>query len=247
MNYYFDDFTETNYRNLLRLAKRNYRFAAYDEYKSNDKMILWRHDIDASVHRAYRLAQIEAEEKVRTTFFVHLHNEMYNALETEIAGLLYRISELGHDIGLHFDPLFYGLNSSFRSNMEYYLNYEKEILEKIFGKEVRVFSFHNPEFGDCLKIENELIAGMINTYSNYFKANYKYCSDSNGYWRFERLEDLLTDAAYQKFHILTHPEWWTPDVLSPRERITRCINGRAERQHLRYDEALLEMGRENVK
>ena len=57
MNYYFDDFTEDNYRQLIKLAKSNYNFIKYEDYNKKGKNLLWRHDIDFSVHRALKLAR----------------------------------------------------------------------------------------------------------------------------------------------------------------------------------------------
>lgn len=73
-----------------------------------------------------------------------------------------------------------------------------------------------------------------------------YVSDSNGYWRYQRLSDVLENSENEKLHILTHPEWWTPEIMPPRERISRCIEGRSAKQHAIYDEALRKAGRLNV-
>jgi hypothetical protein len=245
MDYYFEDFTEEKYRNILRLCKQNYSFISYDQYRSEGKNVLWRHDIDLSAHRAKRLAKIEMEENIKTTYFLHLHSEFYNALEKDVAKCIFEIIEYGHSIGLHFDPDFYNLvNAS--DNLEYYLKLEKELIEKIFRLEINVFSFHNPDKGNWLQVDREQIAGMVNTYSAYIRNKYAYCSDSCGYWRFKRLEDVLAKAEDDKLQILTHPCWWVPVVMSPRDRVSRCIDGRAEKSHEYYNNLLLELKRENV-
>jgi len=81
----------------------------------------------------------------------------------------------------------------------------------------------------------------------YFKQHYGCRSDSNGYWRFRRLREVLEVADDEKLHVLIHPSWWVPEPMSPRTRITRCIEGRVAKIARRYDQFLLEMGRENVK
>jgi hypothetical protein len=193
MNYYYEDFTEKNYRNLLRLCQKNYNFISYNEYANDGKNVLWRHDIDFSVHRAKRLAQIEMEEGVKATYFLHLHSEFYNTLESEVAKCIFEIIGHGHNIGLHFDPAFYSLINT-ADNLENYLGLEKKLLEKVFEIEINVFSFHNPHIGNWLQVDKEMIAGMVNTYSAYIRGKYAYCSDSNGYWRFKRLEDMLSEG-----------------------------------------------------
>ena len=47
---------------------------------------------------------------------------------------------------------------------------------------------------------------MINAYAKYFKDNVEYCSDSNGYWRHQRLENFLNNK-HDKIQVLTHPVW----------------------------------------
>ena len=88
---------------LLRpLEAGGYGFARYGERPSG-RHVLWRHDVDVSMHRAARLAEIEAERGVVATYFVNPRSVFYNLLEPEIEVLLRRIRSLGHEIGLHFD------------------------------------------------------------------------------------------------------------------------------------------------
>ena len=101
------DFTEDHYGHLLRLAKSQYRFASFDEYDSLDRIVVWRHDVDLSVHRAYRLSQMEAEAGVVATYFIHLHSEFYHWGEKLISDLIRKIQGLGHHLGLHFDQSYY--------------------------------------------------------------------------------------------------------------------------------------------
>lgn len=244
--YCFKDFTEDNYRKLLVLAKDKYKFIDYGRYRNQGRNILWRHDLDFSVHRARRLAQIEAEEGVNSTFFVNIHSDFYNALEPEIMDIIFEIIELGHNLGLHFDPIPYTRKIIDIFDLEPYLNLEKEILERIFKTSISALSFHNPEAANCLSVTQEVLCGMVNSYSEYLKLNYGYCSDSNGYWRFERLEDVLKSGKYEKLQVLTHDGWWVPQPASPRDRISRCIEGRAKAQHKRYDNLLKKYRRENV-
>lgn len=246
-DYNFQDFTEESYKEILLLAKANYRFINYEECEQAGKCVLWRHDIDLSVHRAYKLASIEKTCEVQTTYFLYLHSHFYNALEDTVAHLIKKIRDMGHSIGLHFDPSFYpGCLSNF-SKLEYYLALEKNIIENIFQTECKAFSYHNPDTNSCLEHDQTLIAGMFNTYSKYLRSHYGYCSDSNGYWRFDRLHDVLRSGHYEKLQVLTHPGWWTPEAMSPRDRITRCIEGRSHNLHRFYDTSIERHGRENVR
>lgn len=247
-NYFYEDFTEKAYGQLIQKAKQRFDFIKYEEYKAPGNNLLWRHDIDFSVHRAFALARIEHALGIKSTFFVLLHSDFYNVLEPEIGRLVFGIIQMGHDLALHFDPSFYGPGARDKKMFTRHLKFEKNILEKIFDTQVKAFSFHNPETGNWLEEDRAECCGMVNAYCAYLKKNYTYCSDSNGYWRFERLKDTLERGGKCRLQVLTHPEWWTPLAMSPRERVSRCINGRALSQHKKYDDFLQSIpGRLNVK
>jgi hypothetical protein len=246
-DYHFEDFTEEKYRYLMKLAKSKYNSISFLEYKNLGNSMLLRHDIDFSVHRAYKFAKIESEENIQSTFFLWMHSPFYNLFEEEIFDLIHKIIDLGHDIGLHFDAGFYELRNLKNEDIFDYLGYEKSILKHFFGKRVVAFSFHNPSDSILSEYRADCYLGMVNTYSEYIRTNYEYCSDSNGYWRFKRLQDVLKQPECNNIHILAHPEWWTPEVSSPRERISRCIVGRSRKQHEWYDNMLKTIGRLNVR
>lgn len=241
MPYSFDDFTEIKYADFLKLT--NLPSIFYEEIMSKDKFLLWRHDIDHSIHRAKKLAELEKKYFIKATYFLQLGSFFYNIFEEEIKELILNILSLGHQIGLHFDPTQYKINT--KEDLEKYLNFEKNILENLFQVEIKVFSFHNPT-EEILKYDDFKYSGMINTYAKYFKENVEYCSDSNGYWRYKRLEDFLNEK-HKKIQVLTHPSWWQKEIMSPRDRIQRCIDGRANNTAKKYDGLLDEHGRKNVR
>ncbi len=239
--YHFADFTEDNYKKLLILAKQKFEFIQFGE-TSNQPHILLRHDIDYSVHRALRLAEIENDLSIKSTYFLLLHSEFYNLFEQSIVELIKEIHQLGHRLALHYDLSFQPVTD--KNKLLKKIEMEKNIIETLFDTELDAISFHNPDFFGCL--DDETILGMINAYSAVLKANYKYCSDSNGYWRFDRLQDVIENPDYNKLHILVHPCWWTKDIMSPHARIKTCINGRAKKTLKNYDDLLVKAGRSNI-
>lgn len=245
INYYEDDFTEDNYSKLINTAKQNYDFILYDEIKKSEKFILWRHDVDFSIHRALKLAQLEKKEDVKSTYFIMLASNFYNIFEKEVKEKILEIISLGHDIALHFDSLPYKINNE--SDFLNWLEYEKNIIEKLFDIKIKSFSFHNPTVGDIANNDSFDYLGMINTYSKYFFDTVKYCSDSNGYWRYERLKDLLITDKYNKLQILTHPVWWVETSMKARDRVILAAKGRFDNQIESYDQLLSENGRKNVR
>ena len=231
----------------MNIIDNNYNTIFFTEYNTPGKNLLLRHDVDISVHRAYRLAQIESEVNVCSTFFLWMHSPAYSLFEEEIYDIIHRIMDLGHDIGLHFDYGFYERRKFGRDKILEHLAIEKKILEDMFGLSITAFSFHDPSSKVLIQYTDENYCGMINAYSQYLKEHYDYCSDSNGYWRYRRLEDVLLKMSGEKLQVLLHPEWWTPEVLSPRQRISRCIDGRCKKTHEWYDALLDTVGRLNVR
>ncbi|WP_417512981.1 hypothetical protein [Minwuia sp.] len=241
----FQDFTEDGFRTLLKaLARGGYRFAAYGD-AADDRHVIWRHDIDMSVHRAARLAQIEAEEGAFATYLVNPRCDFYNVLEPAISDLLRGIRDLGHEIGLHFDSTRFGDTTWTRTTLVATLKKEKALLETILEHPVRVVSWHNPSLSNLMDFEDEEIGGLCSAYSGPLRRDYTYCSDSNGYWRFRPMGEVIGEG-HEKLHLLTHPVWWTPEVMTPSDRIDRAIQGRADRIRADYDHILGRSGRENV-
>lgn len=232
--YHFDDFTESAYRECLRLAKSRYRFIPFTAYKDEGAVCLWRHDIDTSPHRALALAKIESQEGVASTFFILFHSDRYNALDHEVRDIIRELASLGHEIGLHFDPMYYSEKIKAGSNLEANLLMEKDLLSGIVHREIHAFSFHNPSTSELLDIESEIIGGMVNAYNATIKQQFAYCSDSFCYWRYQRLIDVLHKEDIKKLHILTHPVCWTPEALSPYMRFKRAVDGRAKFTMQRY-------------
>lgn len=245
--YHFADFTRGNYRKLLRLAKQSYVFRSYanahTDADDDQYSVLWRHDVDYSVHSARALAQIEHEEGIHATYFFRLHSELYNLLEHPVTELARAIVRLGHDIGLHLDTACYDITSA--DALHDIVAWESSILERVVERPVSAFSFHQPT-PFLLGCQRETYGGRINTYAARFQDEVGYVSDSNGYWRHRRLETVLRDATDRHLQVLTHPVWWTDDVMSPAARIERCIGGRAESMRRYYREDMHHAGRTNV-
>lgn len=233
------DFTEAAYRDLVRSARDRYPFLSFTDTAADG--VLWRHDIDVSVHRALALARIEQEEGVQATYFVHLHSRFYNAFEDAIVDRLGAIVALGHEMGLHFDPNF---APAMGVSMDAAVAAEAVIVERLTGARVAAVSFHDPgpEVDDA-----DRVAGLVNTYGRALRERFGYGSDSNGYWRHTPLRDEIASGRHERLQVLTHPEWWVPEPMSPRARIARAIDGRAAYLAAKYDAAISAVGRENIR
>ena len=241
--FHFADFTTMAYRALLRRAGETWTFRGYDDAAAGERFIIWRHDVDCSMHRAHALARIEADAGVKATYFVLLHSEMYNLLEQSISRLVREIAAMGHTIGLHLDTGYHDVRHE--DELPGVIAWEAAILERVSGQPVTAFSFHNPTARE-LAWQRDQYAARYNAYAARFQSTVGYVSDSNGYWRHRRLAEVLDQAADHQLQVLTHPEWWTDETLSPAARIERCIRGRADATRHSYQTLLQQGGRLNV-
>lgn len=250
VRYKFSDFTLTNYQRLIRIAKeQGFCFILHkDPYDDNRKEIIWRHDVEFSPAIALRMAEIEADEGVQTTYFWQLHTHYYNTASPFFIDILKKIYNLGHHIGLHFDSHFWNIQSS--EELDRYIRIDCKYLETVMNRngifeKIDTFSFHNtnPFILSCNEYQ---YGGLINVYSMYFKKHYAYCGDSTGIWRFDRLEDRLLDPTINHLQALTHDGMWSEAPISPHARIMNCIQNEADRQKSFYAYGLPKTGNINV-
>lgn len=204
------EFTYTAYRAMLSLLHQGgYTFTDYHNYQSHPRCVILRHDIDNSLPQALRLAENEAEEGVKSTWFVLLRTDFYNPASAASQKILRRIRELGHEIGLHFDETAYpgegGLGTHDSSPMKDLIVHEAGILADICGCPITTVSMHRPS---KTTLEADLkIPDIVNSYGQTFFHNFKYLSDSHRRWR-EPVEDMIRSGEYDRLHILTHAVWY---------------------------------------
>lgn len=194
---------------LALLRQGGYAFTGYHDYQAHPRCVILRHDIDNSLPQALRLAEIEAEEGVKSTWFVLLRTDFYNPASASAQKMLRRIRELGHEIGLHFDEMAYsregGIGPCANSSTEERIVHEANILADVCGCPVTAVSMHRPSKAT---LEADLkIPGMVNSYGKTFFHDFKYLSDSRRRWR-EPVEDIIRGGEYDRLHILTHAFWY---------------------------------------
>ena len=239
-----NDFSLEKYRELLIQVSRERTVVSYSSVPNLAVTdVLWRHDVDVSLHLALDLAREDSAHRVRSSYFINLHSEIYNAHSTQARRLVRSIRDLGHDVEIHLDAAYYeGFDSE--SALTQTLEVERQQFGRLFDVEPVAFSFHNPSESD-LKFTALRYAGIVNCYSNYFKQGIAYVSDSNGYWRHESIDDSLNINERRPIQILTHAEWWITTPLAPRERIAAALFNDAMLHLEDYDRSIIKVGREN--
>jgi hypothetical protein len=239
-DWHIEDFTETSYRAIVANALDRYAFEPFGT-AAKGPHVLWRHDVDYSVHRAVALARLEAELGARATYFISLHSDLYNVLEPAVHARLQEIAALGHWIGVHFDAGFPAPGS-----LNERAAWEARMLSEALEAPVGAVSLHNPSVSGTQDLDVEELGGIVHAGARSVRDRYAYISDSNGYWRFDRLPEVIAGGAHERLHVLTHPEWWQEEAMPPRDRILRCIAGRSRASEAAYDALLADNGRVNV-
>lgn len=200
-------FTYDGYALMLeKLRRGGYQPTDYSYLPgSREKVVILRHDIDTSIEKACRFAELEQEFGVKSTYFVLVTSGFYNVFSEQAGEGLHRIMECGHEIGLHFDELRYPEIAGNAERCIEKIRMEAHILGEAAGREIKSVSYHRPG-REILAAELE-IPGMVNSYGGTFFRKYKYLSDSRRRWR-EPVLDIITSGQYSHLHILTHAFWY---------------------------------------
>lgn len=80
------------------------RICFFDEFEKDTKILIIRHDVDHDLNKAVQLAEIEAKNGIRSTYFI-LHNAKYFDYSDKLAHRCKTIRDYGHQIGFHNDAL----------------------------------------------------------------------------------------------------------------------------------------------
>lgn len=212
-------FTTQHYIATLKKYKETHKFSFFDNCSSND--IILRHDIDFSLDDALRIAQIENELEIKSTYFILLHSELYNPFGFISSKNIINILKLGHQIALHYDETFFHQTGV---NISDGIRKEIGILEQHFDTKINVVVRHNPSISGK-KIPVDLPSGVVDAMSNDFTLNRKYISDSVRYWRETKGHLFCSDEnIYSEMQILIHPALWTDKVLSRHDTLSRIMN-----------------------
>jgi hypothetical protein len=175
-------FDLVHYVEILEAATSGgYRFSTFGDAPERGEIYL-RHDVDLSLDAALRMAEVEAEHDVVTTYLLMTQSVFYNLASSEGDAALARLRELGHAVGLH-------------------AVYPNVALDDRFDP---VVSWHNPES----EYMSTSIPGATNVYAEPFFDPPTYRSDSNQHWRAGCPHEELRGGGFPWLQILVHPEIW---------------------------------------
>lgn len=94
------DFTLGSYRALLaHLQASGCSFEPFNRWQGRPGLVSMRHDVDRLPGRALAMAQLEADAGVRATYFMRVKPHVLRP------GIVERLSDLGHEVGYHYEDL----------------------------------------------------------------------------------------------------------------------------------------------
>ena len=221
------NFSMQSYRNLLTSALDvGYEFISFvkaqnltkEKPDQNSGTCILRHDIDVNVNFALKMAQLEHDLGISSTYFFMFRSPFYNLSSRYSQDCVEKIIDLGHEIALHYDLGYDALKgySSSRSIRE--INCQIAWMEELFFCDVASVSFHQPS--QALLKDGINISPKLNTYEKNLKSKYAYFSDSNRnisllrrYKNKGNLKDkeLLSVRYPEDIQLLIHPIWWVLD------------------------------------
>jgi hypothetical protein len=198
-------FTWDRYRELLdSLRSAGYEFRSFHDPPSEDG-IMMRHDIDLSVVSALRMAQVEANAGVSSTYHVLLTSPLYNPFESTTRERIREIEALGHDIALHFSTHAYWDDEPVESALLDRIQAELAALETVLdGDAPPTVSFHIPPEW---VLDREL-PNVRNTYAPRYFSDIEYVADSGQRWR---TNPPMVESLPERVQILVHPGLWGAD------------------------------------
>lgn len=96
------DFTIDTYLKLLRkFEEKAYKFQGFSNYlkKPEDKVVILRHDVDRLPGHSLRFAQIQSKLGIKGSYYFRSVKESWNE------DIIKEISDLGHEVGYHYENL----------------------------------------------------------------------------------------------------------------------------------------------
>ena len=217
------------YRKILNDVKASKKLMDYKDALNADEFLILRHDVEFSLERAYRMAQIEKMEGVSASYFVQITNNSYNALSMQNRKLIKEMSYMGHKIGLHYhlngitDPL--KTRDGIRDQIR--------IMSEMCEMQIDRFSIHRPVrevYYNSIPID-----GIINAYSPEFftlteegatvreeDLEVKYIADSRHRWNYG-YPDINTLQRNRKIQLLIHPDFWSDEGYDAKRNFEKLI------------------------
>ena len=229
-------FSYGEYKDIISLIQKHLPIVGFDEVINNnlEEYCVIRHDVEYSIDRAYKLAQIENELDIKSTYCIQVRNNIYNAISDKNIELVKQIKTLGHEIALHQDP-----PAGFGDyRLKSYLLQDMRVLSMYYDLPIKIFSYHKPKQEYLQKYFT--VEDKINTNGNkffhYFKGdglvkpeelNVTYLADSNHKWKWGDPKDL-DFTKVKKLQMNMHPYSWSKEGFSNFDNTVHVVKERTQ-------------------
>jgi hypothetical protein len=234
------EFTYNWYQELLdRIQEGGYDIRRFSDGVDPGEVVI-RHDVDLSVRDALKMALIEADRGIETTYCFLLTSALYNPLERDQREQIREIESLGHEVALHFSTHEYWEADEEPEEAEIgrRIDEERTVLDTLVSGTTETISFHSPPQW----VLNREFDGIQNAYSPTYFEEMTYVADSSQRWR-------TAPPAVEEFgesaQVLTHPGLWSESDGSFGQRIERAVtrscrhaNAKAQREFIPEGELL---------
>lgn len=191
-------FKYAEFRKFIEHLKSFGKIVPLGEWDFSNAVIL-RHDVDFDVGAAHRLALVEADCDIRSTFFFLTTCHTYNPFSALNREKLCEMRALGFEIGLHFDPAIYGDVSV--TKLKEFVDKEAEMLSTIIDMPVQSISLHNPSIHG----QYPMFEGYRNTYDKHIFSDDCYLSDSRMEFGEKNPYTFVEKVKEHPIQILLHP------------------------------------------
>jgi len=224
-------FTYNYYRDLLTTLKtNNYNFIFFEEINKyqNSKYILLRHDVDFDIDKSIKIANIENEFGVKSTYFFLLNSDFYNIHHINNTKKILSILSMGNRISIHFDIGNYP-NSDNKILLKH-ISKEISFFKDLFDVDINIISFHRP---DKNVLTEKINLNIDHTYMSKYSKLIKYLSDSMKQMPEGDFIEIISLKAYNQIQLLIHPIWWNDNVTSAQCDYKNFINNKIN--NIRYE------------
>ena len=228
------DFTLSTYRLLLdELLEAGYRTFPLEEVCRSipeGPFVVLRHDVDRNPQNALKMAKLEKEAGVVSTYYFRMNKKVF------IPDIIREISELGHEVGYHFEDLT-SMNGdavkavdSFKRNIEKFRELVPVSTVSMHGKPLS--RFDNRELIKMIDLKELDI--LCEPYSVVNRLNMVYLTDVGRKWNnrstnfrdiaeghdrydlrttFDVIAALGNELSGKNMMLNIHPERWNEDIM----------------------------------
>lgn len=212
------------YESFLRTVdEAGYQFGRYGGGGVEPGTTLLRHDVDLSPFRARKMAELETELGIHSTYFFMVASPMYNVFNATTRETIADIADMGHDVGLHFSTHQYWAADAIPDDdtVAKRVLADRDALSAV-ADPIETVSFHIPPD----PVLRRSFERFPSTYEPRFFTDIGYIADSDQRWRSDppRVEQFD-----ERVQLLVHPGLWGEDDDAFEARVRQGVDEMRQR------------------